>query len=76
MRVEVKGKVIPTSFLKIEEWGTSLGERSGKEGQLVKLVGDQNSGPVAPPRSKIGQEKREQSRYQGRSDCQKSNGEK
>ena len=31
--------------------------------------------PVAPPRSKIGKEKREQRRCQERSDCQRSDGE-
>ena len=53
MRVEVKSKVIPTSFLKIEGRGNlRWGERSGKEGQLVELVGDQNPSPKAPIRSK------------------------
>ena len=35
------------------------GKRSGKEGQLVELVGDQNPDPVAPLRSKIARERRE-----------------
>ena len=68
VRVKVEGKVIPASFLKIEGWGRLLGERPGKEGQLEELVGDQSPDPEAPPRSKIGRERREQRRCQGRSD--------
>ena len=49
VRVEVKSKVIPTSFLKVEGRGTFVGK---KQGRLVKLVGDQNPGSEAPPRSK------------------------
>ena len=51
------------------------GERREKEGWLVELVGDQNPGSEAPPRSKIGRKRKEQSRCQGRSDCQRSDEE-
>ena len=51
MRVEVKSKVIPTSFLKIKGRETFVG---AKEGRLVELVGDQNPSSEAPPRSKKG----------------------
>ena len=51
------------------------GERPEKEGRLVELAGDQNTGSEAPPRSKIGQERKEQRRCQGRSDCQRSDEE-
>ena len=41
------------SFLKIEGWETFVwGKRLEREGQLVDLVGDYNSGPEAPPMSK------------------------
>ena len=41
MRVEVKGKVIPTTFLKVEGKALFVGsERPEKEGWLVELVGD------------------------------------
>ena len=50
VRVEVKSKVIPTSFLKIKGSGRKL----VKEGRLVELVGDQNPNPEALPRSKRG----------------------
>ena len=46
-------------------------ERPEKKGRLVELVGDQNPGSEAPPRSKIGRERKEQRRCQGRSDCQR-----
>ena len=46
------------------------------EGQLEELVGDQNPSPEAPHRSKIRRERREQRRCQGRSDCQRRDGEK
>ena len=46
------------------------GKRLGREGQIEELVGGQNLGPVAPPRSRKGQEKREQRRCHKRSDCQ------
>ena len=35
------------------------GERPKKEGRLVELVGDQNPGSEAPPRSKTGRERKE-----------------
>ena len=67
MRVEVKSKVIPTSFLKVKGRETFVG---AKEGRLVELVGDQNPSSEAPPRSKKGGSKgkirggaMEQSRY-------------
>ena len=68
MRVKVKGKVIPASFLKIERGGRSLGARPEREGRIDQLVGDQNPGPEAPSMSKKGQERREQRKCQGRSD--------
>ena len=43
MKVEVKDKLIPTSFLKIEGKGMFVG---AEEGQLVKLGGDQNPSPI------------------------------
>ena len=49
------------------------GKRPGREGQIEELVGGQNPGPEAPPRSKKGQKRREQRRCQERSDCQWSN---
>ena len=75
MRVNVGGKAIPTSFLKIEERGTLIGAKDRRERDRVELVGGQNPGPVAPPMSKKGQEKRGQKRCQERSDCQRSDGE-
>ena len=51
------------------------GERPEKEGRLVELVGDQNPGYEASPKSKIGRERKEQRRCQGRSDCQRSDKE-
>ena len=48
------------------------GERQEKEGQSEELVGEQNPSPEAPPRSKIGREKRGQRRCQGRSDGEMS----
>ena len=51
------------------------GERPEKEGWLVELVDDQNPGPEAPSRMKMEQKKREQRKCQGRSDCQRSDGE-
>ena len=50
-------------------------KRPEKEGQLEELVNDQSPNPEAPARSKIRRERSEQRRYQGRSDCQTSNGE-
>ena len=78
MRVKVGTKVIPASFLKIEERGMLVGAISWRErereGQIEDLVGGRNPGPEAPPRSKKGQEKMEQRRCQERSDCQRSDG--
>ena len=51
VRVKIKGQVMPTSFLKIEGRRTLVW---AKEGQLVELVGDQNPGLEALPRSKRG----------------------
>ena len=48
------------------------GVRPEKEEWLEELGGDQNPGSKAPSRSKIGRERREQRKCQGRSDCQKS----
>ena len=50
MTVKVKSKVISTSFLKIEG-GRSLRRKTGEERRLVELVGDQNPGSEASPRS-------------------------
>ena len=41
---------------------------------MEELVGNQNSGPEAPPRNRKRQERREQKRCQGRSDCQTNDG--
>ena len=72
--VKIKGKVIPASFLKVEGKGNvHWGKRLKKDRQIEELVGDQKPGPEAPPRSKKGQERREQRECQGRSDCQRSN---
>ena len=49
-------------------------KRPEKEGQIEELVGGQNPGPEAPPRSRKGQGRREQRRCQGKSDCQRSDG--
>ena len=73
--VEIKGKVIQASFLKIEGRGTFVGTIDRREGRIEKLVGGQNPGPEAPPRGKKRQERREQRKCQGRSDCQRSDGE-
>ena len=58
MRVKVGGKVIPASFLKIEGKGTLVGakDRREREERIEELVGGQNPGPEAPPRSKKEQE--------------------
>ena len=50
------------------------GERPERERQIEELVDGQNPGPEAPPRSKKGQERREQRRCQERSECQRSDG--
>ena len=72
MRVKVRGKAIPASFLKIEGRGMLVG---AKEGQIEELLDGQNPGLGARPRSMKGQERREQRRCQERSNCQRSNGE-
>ena len=69
VRVKVKGKLIPTSFLKIKE--CSLGRKTAEKEMLVQLVGDQNPGSEAFTRSQTGRERREQKKCQGRSDCQR-----
>ena len=75
MRVKVGDKVIPASFQKIEERGTLVGAIGQREGRVEELVDGQNPGPGALPRSKKGQEKREQRRCQESSNCQRSDGE-
>ena len=76
MRVKVGGKVIPASFLKVEGVRMLVGMiRPVRERQLEELVGGQNPGPEAPPRSKKRLKKGEQRKCQGRSDCQRSDGE-
>ena len=52
--VKVGGKVIPASFLKVEGRRTLVGKKTGKKGTEEGLVGDQNPGHEAPPRSKRG----------------------
>ena len=54
MRVEVKSKVIPANFLKIEGRGPSLGQKLDEEEQAVEVVGDQSPNFEAPFRSKRG----------------------
>ena len=56
MRDKVEGKVIPASFQKIEEWGTLIGVKDWREGQIEESVGDQNPGAEALPRSRKRQE--------------------
>ena len=56
MTVKVGGKAVPASFLKIEGSGTLVGAIDRREGQIEELVGGQNPGPEAPPRSKKRQE--------------------
>ena len=68
VRVNVGGKAIPTSFLKIEGRGTLIGAKDRRERDRVELVGGQNQGPVAPPMSRKRQEKRGKRRCQERSD--------
>ena len=74
MRVKAK-----SHFNELSENGRKGDVRRGgiakKEGQSVKLLGDQNSGPKALPKSKRWRERKEQRRYQGSSDCQRSDGE-
>ena len=64
MRIKVKNKVIPTSFfLKIEGKGTLVGAKDRrKRDKLVELVGGQNSGPKASPRSERSKETSEEER--------------
>ena len=76
VRVKVKSKVILTSFPKSQGRETFVGAKDQiKEERLVELVGGQNPGSKAPPWSKIGQERKEQRRCQGRSECQSSDEE-
>ena len=75
MGVKVGGKVISASFLKIEGRGARLSERPEREKRIGELIGGENPSPVAPPRSKEKQERREQRKCQERSDCQRSDGE-
>ena len=76
VRVKVEGIVIPASFWKIEGRSTLVGgERPDREGQTKELVGDQNPGPEAPPRSRRRRERRKQRKFQGRSDFQRSDEE-
>ena len=57
--VEVNSKVIPTSFLKIEERETFVrAKKRRKRNSYVQLVGDQSPSPKAPPRSKRGVSKK------------------
>ena len=46
VRIDEKGKVISTIFLKIEGRGRTLGR---KNGELVESVGDQSPSSEAPP---------------------------
>ena len=66
--VKVIGKAIPASFLKIEGRGALVGAIDRRERGIDKKIGKWS---VAPPMSKKGQEKREQRRFQKRSDCQR-----
>ena len=75
VRVKVIDKVIPESFLKVEERGTLVGAIDRREGRIEELVGGQNPGHELPHRSRKRQEKRGQGRSQERSDCQRSDGE-
>ena len=75
MKVNVGGKAIPASFLKVEGRGTLVGAIGQSEGRIEELVDGQNQGPEAPPRSMREQERREQRRSQERSDCQWNDGE-
>ena len=66
--VKVISKSIPASFLKIEGRGALVGAIDRRERGINKRIGKWS---VAPPMSKKGQEKREQRRFQKRSDCQR-----
>ena len=70
--VKVGDKVLLASSLKVEGRRTLVGAKDRREGQIEELVGGQNPGPEAPPRSKKGQEKREQRKCQGRSNYQRA----
>ena len=59
MRIEIRSKVIPASFLKVEGRGRSLGQKTGEDRQIEELVSDRNPGPEAPPMCKKGKERRE-----------------
>ena len=59
VRVEINGKVIQASFLKIEKGDVRWGGRPKKERRLIELVGDQNPGFEAPPRIEKERERRE-----------------
>ena len=52
------------------------GDRPEREGRIEELVGVQNSGPEAPPRSRKRQENRGKRRCQERSDCHRGAMEK
>ena len=73
MRVKVGGKVTQPGFEKLKKWGACWGDEPEREGQKKELIGGQNLGSEALPRSKKGRERREQGRRQERSDCQRSN---
>ena len=75
MRVKVIGKACQQAFRKLKEGRRSLGQKTGERGRLIELVGNQNPGFEAPPRSKKGRERREQRRCQRRSHWQRSDGE-
>ena len=53
-----------------------MGRKTGERGTVSRIGRGQNIGSEAPPRSKIGRERKEQTRCQGRSDCQRSDEEK
>ena len=72
--------------VKVKSYSNELSENSRKgdvrwggiakkEGWSVELVGDQNPGPEASPKSKRGPERKKQKWYQGSSDCQRSDWE-
>ena len=58
------------SFLKVEERRTLVGAKA-EERQIEELVGGQNQGPEAPPRSKTEQERREERICQERSNVER-----
>ena len=56
--------------------GTFAGVKNRrKEGQLVELVGDQNTSPEVPHRRKSGRKMKEQRRCRGRNKFHRSDGE-